>query len=85
MVVWPSTAEFFAGGEIPAPKEALAAGLYGGLLALGNPGGHILGLTQPGTAAKSTMGIASVLGAIQPGAFEWFLHGEMLALVVWGY
>lgn len=36
-------------------------------------------------ASESTVGIGSVLGATQPGVFEWFLYGELLAPVVWSH
>ena len=41
----------FVGGQPRAPEEAPEAGFYVDLLALGGPGGHVLGLTQPGSAA----------------------------------
>ena len=44
-----------------------------------------MGSQKPVTAAESTVGIGSVLGATQPGVFEWFLYGETLAPVVWGH
>ena len=58
------------------------AGVCGGLLASGGPGGHVLGATQPGVAAESAVDVGRVLGATQPSVFERFLSGESLELAV---
>ena len=41
----------FVGGQPPAPEEVPEAGCYVDLLASGGLGGHVLELTQPGSAA----------------------------------
>ena len=51
-------------------------------MALGGPGCHVLGATQPGVAAEFTVDIGGVLGANQPSVFEYFLPRESLELTV---
>ena len=51
----------------------------------GGPEGHILGLTQPGTAAESIIDVNDGLGVTKPGVFDWFLHGESLVPVARSY
>ena len=75
-------AEVFAGGQIPAPEEALLARFCGGLLTFGSPGGHVLGLTQPVAVTEPAVGIGGVLLATHPDMFEQSLHGDMLAPLV---
>ena len=74
-----------AGEQPPALAQAPMAELCSGSLPLCDLGGHILGLTQPGAAAESAVDVDDGLGVIMPGVFGWFLYGESLAPVVWGY
>ena len=73
-----------AGEQLPAPKEVPTAALCGSLLTSGSPGGHILGLKQPGIAAQSTVVISDVLGMNYLSVLKRFLYGELLVPVAQG-